>query len=96
MRDAILHALRRAARPDAKGILRILRERRAGRRPSLHPSWKDPARGIDWTHHTNVVRLLDEGWSEHLGHPLPTLPEGLRPAGPAVLDAAAATERSAP
>ena len=79
VRDAILHALRRAARPDAKGWRRILREKRAGIRPSLHPSWKDPARGIDWTHHTDTVRVMDEGWSERLGHPLPKPPEDLRP-----------------
>jgi hypothetical protein len=79
VRDAILHALRRAARPDAKGWRRILRERRAGIRPSLHPSWKDPARGIDWMHHTETVRVMDEGWSERLGHPLPKPPEDLRP-----------------
>ncbi len=79
VRDAILHALRRAARPDAKGWRRIIREKRAGIRPSLHPSWKDPARGIDWLHHTETVRVMDEGWSERLGHPLPPLPEDLRP-----------------
>jgi hypothetical protein len=79
VRDAILHALRRAARPDAKGWWKIVRERRAGRRPSWHPSWKDPARGIDWANHTEMVRIMDEGWSERLGHPLPPLPEDLRP-----------------
>ena len=79
VRDAILHALRRAARPDAAGWRRIFREKRAGVRPSLHPSWKDPARGIDWLHHTETVRVMDEGWSERLGHPLPPLPEDLRP-----------------
>lgn len=79
VRDAILHALRRAARPDARGWWKIVRERRAGRRPSWHPSWKDPARGIDWANHTETVRIMDEGWSERLGHPLPTLPEDLRP-----------------
>lgn len=78
-RDAILHALRKAARPDARGWRRLIREKRAGIRPSLHPSWKDPARGIDWTHHTETVRVMDEGWSERLGHPLPEPPEGLRP-----------------
>ncbi|MCU1372557.1 MAG: hypothetical protein JWO77_3751 [Ilumatobacteraceae bacterium] len=79
VRNAILHALRRAARPDAKKWRQIIREKRSGVRPSLHPSWKDPARGIDWTHHTDTIRVLDEGWSERLGHPLPEPPEGLRP-----------------
>jgi len=79
VRDAILHALRRAARPDLRGWTRIVRDRMAGRRPSLHPSWKDPNRGFDWTNHTNVLRLLDEGRSEGLGHGLPLLPERLRP-----------------
>jgi hypothetical protein len=78
-RDAILRALRKAARPDLKGWRRIIREKRAGLRPTLLPSWKDPARGIDWTHHTEMVRVMDEGWSERLGHPLPDPPEGLRP-----------------
>lgn len=81
VRDAILHALRRAARPDAAGWWRILRERAAGRRPTLHPSWKDPTRGIDWLHHTDTLRLLDEGRSERLGQPLPPLPEPLRRPG---------------
>lgn len=79
VRDAILHALRRAARPDARKWRQIISEKRAGKRPSLHPSWKDPARGIDWTNHTDTIRILDEGWSEHLGHPLPEPPEPLRP-----------------
>jgi hypothetical protein len=79
VRDAILHALRRAARPDVKGWAAILRSRRTGERSTLHPSWKDPTRGIDWTNHTDVLRVLDEGWSERLGHPLPPLPEPLRP-----------------
>ena len=79
VRDAILHSLRKAARPDAAGWRKIITEKRAGRRPSWHPSWKDPTRGMDWTHHTEVLRLMDEGWSERLGHPLPDLPEGLRP-----------------
>ncbi|MGN6696323.1 MAG: hypothetical protein ACTHN0_19250 [Aquihabitans sp.] len=78
-RDAILHALRKAARPDARKWRQIIREKRAGIRPTLLPSWKDPARGIDWTHHTEMVRMMDEGWSERLGHPLPDPPEGLRP-----------------
>jgi hypothetical protein len=79
VRDAILHALRRAARPNAKGWRRILREKRSGIRPTLLPSWKDPERGIDWLHHTETVRVMDEGWSERLGHPLPEPPERLRP-----------------
>jgi hypothetical protein len=79
VRDAILYSLRRAARPDAKKWRQIIREKRSGTRPTLHPSWKDPARGIDWTHHTDTIRVLDEGWSERLGHPLPELPEPLRP-----------------
>jgi len=61
-------------------VLLGTRERqRTGERSTLHPSWKDPTRGIDWTNHTDVLRVMDEGWSERLGHPLPPLPEPLRP-----------------
>lgn len=79
LRDAIAHALRRAARPSPKGWAKLLADRARGRRPTLHPSWKDPARGIDWAGHTEVMRVLDEGRSDRLGQPLPPLPERLRP-----------------
>lgn len=79
LRGAIADALRAAARPPWRRRAALRWEHLRGRRPSSDPSWKDPARGIDWAGHTEVLRILTEGRSGRLGHPLPELPERLRP-----------------
>ena len=84
LRRAMSDALRRSARPGVVRRFRYLIDRLRGRRPRLHPAWRDPARGFDWRHQAEVLSLL------HYGEPLspigaqpepPLIRRRLRPAG---------------
>jgi hypothetical protein len=60
-RLAILEALHRAARPGPRERALQWWEFLRGRRADPAPSWKDPARGFEWRHHTEMLSLLDRG-----------------------------------
>lgn len=60
-RAAILDALRRSARPGPRERALQWGARLRGERARLAPSWKDPARGFEWRHHTEMLDLLTRG-----------------------------------
>jgi len=60
-RAAILEALHRAARPGPRERALQWWEFLRGRRADPAPSWKDPARGFEWRHHTELLSLLQRG-----------------------------------
>ena len=74
LRAAIAHALRRSARPGPGQWLRLVWSRLRGRRARLHPSWRDPGRGFDWRHHTEVLSLLTRGRPDRPFRAAPELP----------------------
>ncbi len=60
-RGAVLEALRRAARPGPRERALQWWEFLRGRRADPAPSWKDPARGFEWRHHTEMLSLMQRG-----------------------------------
>ena len=60
-RAAILEALHRSARPGPRERALQWWEFLRGRRADPAPSWKDPARGFEWRHHTEMLSLLERG-----------------------------------
>jgi hypothetical protein len=61
LRRTIERSLRRAARPGPAARVSLLRDRLAGRRPTLDPTWRPPERGFDWRNTSELLRLLTEG-----------------------------------
>lgn len=60
-RAVILDALRRSARPGPRERALQWWARVRGERKRINPSWKDPTRGFEWRHHTELLDLLTRG-----------------------------------